>query len=133
MLSKPVHGWSSFRLGDFHTEINYLTDIPFSWLESIHQGLTQHLPIILRMDTGDSEAYINLSGDTTHIVVEKEKQLYVRPCDIDCHSFARELIHDLKRNFDDWVRWLDQDAASDKLDGRRHALYKLIAGVEALL
>ena len=49
MLTKPIHGWSEFKLdGTLRYELSYLDDIAFEWVAQAIHGLETMMPFCVK-------------------------------------------------------------------------------------
>lgn len=109
MLSNPKHGWCNVEIGDFVGTASYLNDVPFNCLNSFITYFTKGNYInciAVSFDEEGTEFTIVSSYDGTYIIIERGSEPTLKHYyNIDIKLLANELIEDLERDFDAWVRW----------------------------
>lgn len=147
MLSKPVHGWSTVKIGVFKKTASYLTDVPMDLLDAFIQYFNEknHLPFGVNFE-GESEGMFGIIeiGDELYLHTElfseetdvmRELKL-IKPEDYGFGYFARpkellrkmaeEVIADIKENLEAWVNWdLDPECDPDEAFSKRRNLLNM--------
>ncbi|MDO4864538.1 MAG: hypothetical protein Q4A05_10250 [Ruminococcus sp.] len=130
MLSKPVHGWSTFSIRDFKAHVSDLVDIPFDWLHACKNGLENRIPIALYIDEEGKEDYIIAHISETYIITEDEDMLLKYFNNIGMYDITYMLIDDIKAFFDDWVHFIPYQVSDEDLTKRSNDLKKLLQETE---
>lgn len=134
MLAKPQNGWSSISLFDFQAEASYLVDIPFEWLQTCKYGIENRLPITLFIDEEGSEEYITSYYDVTHIIVDRDDEIQCLTYrKYDFMDLTADIICDIRKYFEDWVRWSPYEDEKETEGKREKRLRDLIAETELAL
>ena len=130
MLSTPKAGWSELTLGDFKASVSFLTDVPFDWLRACVSALKYGIPAACFLDSEGSTTTIIV--DNTHsYIVTTFGNLHVMPLyGVYPSQFARDLVEDIKRDFEDWLYWIDCSLSEEQWAHRRQMLEDLIEETE---
>lgn len=136
MLSNPDAGWCNVKIGDFEGEASYLTDIPFVCLNSFIQYLTKGNninSISMYFDEEGTEFFLVCDYYITYIIIERDETPELKYYNnIGIKQLANELIKDLERDFDSWVKWdccgeeEPEEGRSDELKLKIEELKKLV-------
>lgn len=143
MLSKPVNGWSDFRLeGTSSYSLSYLDDIPFEWVAQAVHGLETMLPFTVKGFLEPKRFLCTVSYWNCHIVCEDEER---NPLDLfDNEDVLHELSHtsmlqfcqylyaDISQNVNEWLTFYD---ACEELDGekRKRDLVEMLTRLKNLI
>jgi len=135
MLSKPKSGWSEFTLGDFKTCVSYLVDIPFDWLISCKNAMKHNIPVSFFLELEGEECIVTSYNARTHIVISDEEDEYMLKtvCDVDFIDLSAMLLEDIKKFFDDWVKWNPYEQTQEDFTRRQAALKELVEETEGYL
>lgn len=130
MLSNPEHGWCNIKIGDFEGVASYLTDVPFNCLAAFIQYFDRSSNLnsaSVYFDEEGTEFYTVFDYYSTYIIIEREEKPELKYLDdVGIKQLANELIEDLERDFDCWVKW---ECYDDPEEGRED---KLRLGIEKL-
>ena len=129
MLSRPKAGWSELTLGDFKAPVSFLTDIPFDWVRACLSSLKYGIPAAFFLDSEGTTTTIVVNFATTYIISSSDLSVTYMS-DIFVTDFAKMLIEDIRRDFDDWLYWLDASLTEEKWANRRKMLEDLLAETE---
>lgn len=139
MLSKPKYGWSDFKLeGTSVYSLSYLDDIAFEWVGQAIHGLETMLPFTVKGFMEPGRLLCTVSYWNCHIICEDDER---RP--ISKESIISELSHtsmlqfceylydDVRKNFDDWVDFVDYNEPDIKK--KREDLEKKLMRLKELI
>ena len=143
MLTKPIHGWSEFKLdGTLRYELSYLDDIAFEWLEQAIHGLETMLPFCVKGYMEPGRFLCVVSYWNCHIICENDERNLLDNDDIDTEyshtsmlEFCKYLYNDIKADMDEWVTFVDYrdddwDEKRKVLEGQLDRLKELISEKE---
>lgn len=154
MLGTSKYGWVNIYIGEKPIGCaSYLTDVPFDLLDSMIQYLSNDNQLNYSVEF-DSEGYhfglIEISEELyiyDTAVVEEDcinltrinpetlgLESYVGAKDI-VYLLAREVISDIKSNFEDWLYWMDgpDTMTLEEKEERENILNKKLKQLEKIL
>ena len=125
MLTKPIHGWSDFRLdGTSIYGLSYLNDIAFEWLSQAIHGLETLMPFCVKGYLEPNRFLCTVSYWNCHIVCEDDDRYPFDKEDVinefshtNMIQFCQYLYDDISQNIDEWAAFADyrkSDAAKKK-------------------
>jgi hypothetical protein len=103
MFSKPKHGWTDIKIGDFTGCGSYLTDIPLDFLLSAVNAAENNIPFAMFIDEEGTDLYItayHYGVVINRFADEVETYHYF---DIEFRDFLLEGVNDIVANLDDWL------------------------------
>ncbi len=119
LLSRPVHGWTLFRLGDlkYCYELSYLTDVPVEWLDAAIGGLEKMCEFSVdgELEPGTVVCTVGLHECRVTVTTRPGCPVYRQP--IGMLGFCRELHADISGCLEDWVNW---DSGALRLDASEY-------------
>ena len=104
MFSKPKHGWTNLKLGDFSQRASYLTDIPNDCLDAFIYAIQNKVPVAISFDAEGWDFHLVSSYYQTYIILDKE-DVKTFVIDKDFKEIAKVLINNIESYFDEWVNW----------------------------
>lgn len=119
MLSKPIHGWTNFSLGESTYALSYLTNVPVQWLDEAIHGLKTLRPFVVHGFCEPGRMICTVSYWNCHIVLEDDERAELSAEDtfweiahISMPDFCRQLHRDISENMDDWCGWISRHVRS---------------------
>lgn len=117
MLTKPVYGWSDFKLkGTSVYQLSYLDDIAFEWIEQAIHGLETMLPFCVKGFLEPNRFLCMVSYWNCYIICEGDERYPLNREDITNEyshismlQFCQYLYDDVSENLDEWVSFTDYE------------------------
>ena len=154
MLGSSKYGWVNIYIGEKPIGCaSYLTDVPFDLLDSMIQYLSNDNQLNYSVEF-DAEGYhfglIEISEelyiyDTAVVEEDCINLTRIHPEDLDLETYAsakdivyllaREVISDIKSNFEDWIYWMDgpDTMTLEEKEERENILNKKLKQLEKIL
>lgn len=142
LLEAPRCGWVKFSLPEIRRRFNlsYLTDVPLDWLNSAIYGLEHLLPFCVKGVMEPNRMICIVSYHRCHILIENEDNVHETWRDIpnyvshtDMLTFCIRLHEDIRRNMEEWGRWLSGDMEKSDLLSRKEEINKKLERLEELI
>lgn len=106
MISKPKHGWCSFRLGDFTGSPSYLTDVPVDLLDAFINYHKIGYGVAVFDEEGCSFTLVMTQYNSSiYIIEEKDSAVLHYISDLRIEDLKEELINDIEQDIDGWVNF----------------------------
>lgn len=136
MLSKPDAGWTDVTMELFSGRASYVTDVPIDFLDAFI-NLYETGNGIITCDEEGSEFIIILSGYcyVTYVIADRE-ELSLYRIETKIKDLANELIADISKHLDEWVKWLpntDEDMNENDIKERRRLILSKIMKLKSLV
>ena len=117
MLTKPIHGWSEFKLdGTLRYELSYLDDIAFEWIDQAIHGLETMMPFCVKGFLEPNRFLCTVSYWNCHIVCEDEERYPLDKEDVtneishtNMLQFCQYLYDDISQSIDEWASFVDYE------------------------
>ena len=104
MISKPLHGWCEFHLGDFIGHPSYTTDVPMDILNAFEEYIcTNNRCVSVAFDEEGSDFYLILTPYDIYIISEREETLLHHYDNKPILEIALELTNDIESDFNNWA------------------------------
>lgn len=104
MISKPLHGWCEFHLGDFIGHPSYVTDVPMDILTAFEEYIcTNKMSTSVSFDEEGSYFYLVLTPYDIYIISEREETILYHYSEKTISKVALELIADIEADFEGWA------------------------------
>lgn len=101
MLSKPLHGWTDITVGSSVGRGSYIQDLPTLLMEALARVLAYGISSAVEIDEEGSVFKLIFAPDTVSFVREGKPAVFAIPA----RQLARELLADLRRDWEDWLTW----------------------------
>ena len=132
MLTKPIHGWSEFKLdGTLRYELSYLDDIAFEWIDQAIHGLETMMPFCVKGFLEPNRFLCTVSYWNCHIVCEDDerypldkKKVINEISHTNMLQFCQYLYDDISQNIDEWASFVSYDN-SDVEEKKKTLIHKL--------
>lgn len=108
MLDKPVHGWSTIKIGGWFDRCSYLDDVPVMLLQNMitfFEG-KMYKPVSIKFDAEGYEYILTLDTGMVHVITEQDEGYKLHSEEVDFKQLAKELASDILRDIDGWTTWL---------------------------
>lgn len=103
MLSTPEHGWTEIQIGPFTGWGGFIQDVPVLFLEAFIRALSCDLPAEVQIDEEGSAFTVRAHHDTQITAFRDAVETF--RCGADVRALAKELLRDLRRDWDLWLTW----------------------------
>ena len=101
MFSNIKHGWATFQLGDFIGSASYLTDPVVELCET----LLNYNGVVTIDEEGSTFDIVFSEGINIYVIEHRNTHILHTFDDLSISDFVKELISDIKNNFDAWLNW----------------------------
>lgn len=128
MLGKPHGGWTEIKIGDFIGYESYLTDIPVDCLNACIYALSNNSPLSFFVDEEGSEFIVTSYYNGTYIIKryeDSDEGEEFLSSSFNFRDLAIEILYDIEKYYDDWVKWLHYDEECGDLSREEVILSKV--------
>ncbi len=99
ILSKPVGGWTIFRIGNSEYKLSYMTDLPSIWLDTMIRDFGYSYVVSGDCEPEKMDCVVN--GRNIHIFFSNR---YIASYIID-KDFTKVIMNDIAENLEGWAEW----------------------------
>ena len=122
MLTKPEHGWSCIKIGNWNERCSYLDDVPYLLLDAMESACRTWTPHCVKLDAEGWEYIIVFDMYETHIISDNcDKWFVYTSVECDLNKLSLEMIEDIRNNINSWAAWVPNQS-DDEVNERKKDL-----------
>lgn len=104
MLRMPMYGWSQIEIGDFEGSASYLTDVANDCLLAMIHHYETGFDFVTNFDA-EGWTFKVIADEYNVFVIEDKDKPVLHTYDKGIDDLAKEIVSDIEKYFDDWIRW----------------------------